>query len=114
MSLVVDKYLSKDIILIFLLLKLLFAMREQKRIYIGLGSNVGNRFLQLQSAIDAINYEIGSIAAISNCYKTPAMGFEGADFLNACIELRTYLSPELLLSKLLQIEEKFGRKRFAN
>jgi 2-amino-4-hydroxy-6-hydroxymethyldihydropteridine diphosphokinase len=112
MSLVVDKYLSKDIILIFLLLKLLFAMREQKRIYIGLGSNVGNRFLQLQSAIDAINYEIGSIAAISNCYKTPAMGFEGADFLNACIELRTYLSPELVLSKLLQIEEKFGRKRF--
>ena len=45
-------------------------MREQKRIYIGLGSNVGNRFLQLQSAIDAINYEIGSIASISNCYKT--------------------------------------------
>ena len=75
-------------------------MREQKRSYIGLGSNVGNRFLQLQSAIDAINYEIGSITSISNCYKTPAIGFEGADFLNACIELRTYLPPELLLSKL--------------
>ena len=64
-------------------------MRELKRIYIGLGSNTGSRFLQLQSAIDAIHYEIGSIGAISNCYQTPAMGFEGADFLNACIELRT-------------------------
>ena len=73
----------------------------QKKIYIGLGSNVGNRFSYLQTAIEAIHYEIGSIRAISNCYETPSMGFKGDNFLNACIEVRSSLSAELLLSKLL-------------
>ena len=40
------------------------------------------------------------------------MGFEGEAFLNACLEVRSNLSAELLLSKLLQIEEKYGRKRY--
>ena len=87
-------------------------MQEQKLIYIGLGSNTGHRFNYLQSAVDAIHYEVGSVLAISNCYETPAMGFEGEAFLNACLEVRSNLSAELLLSKLLQIEEKYGRKRY--
>jgi 2-amino-4-hydroxy-6-hydroxymethyldihydropteridine diphosphokinase len=87
-------------------------MQEQKPIYIGLGSNTGDRFNYLQSAVDAIHYEVGSVQAISNCYETPAMGFEGEAFLNACLEVRSNLSAELLLSKLLQIEEKYGRKRY--
>ena len=40
------------------------------------------------------------------------MGFEGDAFLNACLEVRSNLSAELMLSKLLQIEEKYGRKRY--
>lgn len=87
-------------------------MNEQKRIFIGLGSNVGVRLSHLQSAADAIHYEVGSILKFSYCYETPAMGFEGDPFLNACIEVRTSLSAELVLSKLLQIEERHGRKRF--
>ena len=87
-------------------------MTIQKQIYIGLGSNVGNRFSYLQLAIESIHYEIGSITAISNCYETPSMGFKGDNFLNACIEVRSSLSAELLLSKLLLIEERSGRKRY--
>lgn len=87
-------------------------MQEQKSIYIGLGSNTGDRFNYLQSAVDAIHYEVGSVVAISSCYETPAMGFEGDAFLNACLEVRSNLSAELMLSKLLQIEEKYGRKRY--
>ena len=87
-------------------------MTIQKQIYIGLGSNVGNRFSYLQTAIEAIHYEIGSITAISNCYETPSMGFKGDNFLNACIEVRSSLTAELLLSKLLLIEERSGRKRY--
>ena len=87
-------------------------MSDQKHIYIGLGSNVGDRLSYLQLAIDSIHYEVGSILKISSCYQTPAMGFEGDAFINACIEVRTCLSAELVLSKLLQIEEQHGRKRF--
>ena len=87
-------------------------MQEQKPIYIGLGSNTGDRLYYLQSAVDAIHYEVGSVVAISSCYETPAMGFEGDAFLNACLEVRSNLSAELMLSKLLQIEEKYGRKRY--
>jgi len=112
MSLVVDKYFSKDIILIFLLLKLLFHMSLQKRIFIGLGSNLGDRLSYLQLAVDNIHYQVGSILKISSCFETPAIGFEGDPFLNACIEVRTSLSAQLVLSKLLLIEESHGRKRF--
>ena len=87
-------------------------MQEQKPIYIGLGSNTGDRLYYLQSAVDAIHYEVGSVVAISSCYETPAMGFEGDAFLNACLEVRSNLSAEIMLSKLLQIEEKYGRKRY--
>jgi len=87
-------------------------MIDQKYIFIGLGSNVGDRLSYLQLAIDSIHYEIGSVLKISNCYQTPAMGFEGDTFINACIKVRTCLSAELVLSKLLQIEEQQGRRRF--
>ena len=87
-------------------------MSVQKRIFIGLGSNVGDRLSYLQLAVDTIHYEVGSILKLSSCYETPAMGFEGDSFLNACVEVRTSLSAELVLSKLLQIEERHGRKRF--
>ena len=87
-------------------------MSVQKRIFIGLGSNVGDRLSYLQLAVDTIHYEVGSILKLSSCYETPAMGFEGDPFLNACVEVRTSLSAELVLSKLLQIEERHGRKRF--
>lgn len=87
-------------------------MSVQKRIFIGLGSNVGDRLSYLQLAVDTIHYEVGSILKLSSCYETPAMGFEGDPFLNACVEVRTCLSAELVLSKLLQIEERHGRKRF--
>lgn len=87
-------------------------MTEQKSIFIGIGSNVGNRLSHLQLAVEAIHYEVGSVLRLSSCYETPAMGFKGDAFLNACLEVRTCLSAEIVLSKLLQIEERHGRKRF--
>jgi len=87
-------------------------MSDQKQLYIGLGSNVGNRLSYLQLAIDSIHCEVGSVLKISSCYETPAMGFEGNAFINACIQVRTCFSAELVLSKLLQIEEQHGRRRF--
>ena len=48
---------------------------------------------------------------ISAVYQTPAMGFEGDDFLNCVLLLQSNLSPRKLLAKLLNIEKKMGRER---
>lgn len=86
-------------------------MQKRARVFIGLGSNVDSRLDYLQAAIDAIHYQVGSIINTSSCYETPALGFVGDPFLNACVEIRTYWSAELLISKLLHIEENLGRNR---
>ena len=51
-------------------------------VYISLGSNKGDRFKNLQDAINLIYNKIGKIEIISKVYNSPAFGFEGDDFLN--------------------------------
>lgn len=86
-------------------------MGNPTTVYIGLGSNQGNRFAYLQKATNAIFERVGSISATAPVYETPAWGFEGHDFLNTCLAVETYCSAEKLLNKLLHIEQEFGRKR---
>lgn len=86
-------------------------MGRKQQVYLSLGSNLGNRYATLQKAIFSIEKKGGRILAVSSVYENPAVGFEGEDFLNACLCLETSLSPANLLSTLLQIEKDFGRER---
>lgn len=86
-------------------------MTTTHKAYIALGSNLGDKFKNLQKAIDAIHEKIGSIKSISRVYKTPALGFDGDDFYNACVAIETHLSAHKLLWALLEVETAFGRKR---
>lgn len=79
--------------------------------YIALGSNTGDKFKNLQMAVDTIYQEIGNIQIISQIFKTPAFGFKGDDFLNGCLILESYLDPQMVLNKLLDIEIRLGRTR---
>ena len=72
--------------------------------YIALGSNKGDKFKNLQDAIDLIHTRIGNILRISKVYNSPAFGFESDDFLNACLIVESHLEPEKLLQELLKIE----------
>ena len=72
---------------------------------------MGNRFDYLQQAVDAIFEEIGLIVKISSVYETPAMGFEGGEFLNCVLWLQTTMTPTKVLKKALAIEKKLGRER---
>uniref|UniRef100_UPI00404713C6 2-amino-4-hydroxy-6- hydroxymethyldihydropteridine diphosphokinase n=1 Tax=Mariniflexile sp. TaxID=1979402 RepID=UPI00404713C6 len=72
--------------------------------YIALGSNKGDKFKNLQDAIDFIHVRIGTITRISKVYKSPAFGFISDDFLNACLVLESHLEPENVLQELLAIE----------
>ncbi|GIJ94572.1 2-amino-4-hydroxy-6-hydroxymethyldihydropteridine diphosphokinase [Capnocytophaga stomatis] len=84
------------------------------KIYISLGSNIGDRKSYLQSAVNAINQRIGKVIKISPIYETPAWGFTSSNFYNACLLAETALSPKETLEKLLTIEKELGRARNAN
>lgn len=85
-------------------------MISLKTIYIALGSNKGNKLQNLQAAVDAIFVKVGAVNKISKVYQTPAIGFEGDDFFNACIKVETELKPKKLLKALQEIESKLGRE----
>ncbi|MDR9458201.1 MAG: 2-amino-4-hydroxy-6-hydroxymethyldihydropteridine diphosphokinase [Salegentibacter sp.] len=86
-------------------------MKSPKLVYIALGSNLGDRLGLLQQAVNRIYEEIGDVHQISKIYRTPAWGFEGEDFLNACIAVSTRFSAKKVLQKLLKIETEAGRLR---
>jgi len=89
-------------------------MKIQRLTYLSLGSNQGRKLNNLQGAIYEIAKSIGAIHKISSVYKTDSWGFKGDDFYNICIAVSTYLPPEELLRKILNIETKLGRKREQN
>ena len=84
------------------------------QVYLSIGSNLGNRMQMLQNGIDTIASSIGSVDLISTVVETPAVGFNGQPFLNACCAVQTTLAPQQLMDGLLSIEEKYGRKRANN
>ena len=86
-------------------------MRIVRTTYLSLGTNAGEKLINLQKAVDLIGEEIGHIKSVSSVYKTKSWGFEGDDFLNICIKLTTNLNPENLIKKVLEIEKQLGRVR---
>ena len=80
-------------------------------VYISIGSNMGDRQAYLQQGIDAVARSIGDIVGISAVVETPAIGFEGNPFLNACFALETSRSPDVAMQELLAIEKAHGRVR---
>lgn len=79
--------------------------------YLSLGSNVGDRTNNLKNAINSIENLVGKVNKISKFYENPAIGFDGDNFVNICVEVVTHLSPNELLNSLLKIENEYGRKR---
>ncbi len=82
-------------------------------VFLGLGSNVGDRLGHLRWAIDQLaQLEHTTIQAISPIMETPPMGpIEQGPYLNGVVELRTALGPWELLNKLHQLESARGRDR---
>ncbi|WP_346880756.1 2-amino-4-hydroxy-6-hydroxymethyldihydropteridine diphosphokinase [uncultured Algibacter sp.] len=84
-------------------------MMKLTRYHIALGSNKGDKFKNLQHALDVVYERIGNITLISKVYKSPAFGFESDDFFNACFVVESELVPEDVLKKLQEIEIYLGR-----
>ncbi len=86
-------------------------MNTQHQVILSLGSNQGNRLSNIQSAIDLIHREAGTVVKVSKLYETPAWGFEGEAFYNCALVLHTQRSAQTILEKVLGIEKKLGRVR---
>jgi len=85
---------------------------ECKRVYLLLGSNLGDRGHILEEAISSIGLEIGVLISRSSFYETAAWGNEDQpSFLNIALAVETVLKPHDVLQKALEIEEQLGRVR---
>ena len=81
--------------------------------FVALGGNLGDVENTLSEAILAIDaLPQTSVRAQSAFYRTTAWGrTDQPDFINAVVAVNTRLAPRILLEKLLETEEKFGRVR---
>ena len=79
------------------------------RVYLSLGSNV-EPVRYLRAALDALRERFGALD-ISPAYRSAAVGFDGADFVNLAVGLDTDLSPQALNDWLHALEDRNGRRR---
>ncbi|MEM9824688.1 MAG: 2-amino-4-hydroxy-6-hydroxymethyldihydropteridine diphosphokinase [Bacteroidota bacterium] len=87
-------------------------MKKGRQVFLHSGSNQGQRFDYLVQANRMIAQRIGPLVQISAYYETEAWGLtDQPDFINQAIEVRTELSPQEVLSELLDIESQLGRVR---
>jgi len=82
------------------------------KVYIGIGSNLGDREKNIKEAISLINaYSSINVVKISSIYETEPVGFKEQNwFLNLVIEVETTFLPQELLAILKQVEAKLGKK----
>lgn len=82
------------------------------RVYIGIGSNVGDREANLYAAVDALRrIDLVAVRRCSAIYESAPMGPPQPHFLNAVVEIVCALPPLRLLSLLKQLEKELGRQR---
>jgi len=79
------------------------------RVYLSLGSNLEPR-RYLAAALDELRARFGPLQ-VSPAYRTVAVGFEGADFVNLAVGLDTELAPAALNDWLHALEDRHGRRR---
>ena len=88
-------------------------VRKKHIVYLGLGSNLGDKEGYLDFAIDQLNKdEYIRVNKVSEYIVTEPYGdVEQDDFLNGCVEIETLYTPMELLSVINDIEQSAGRKR---
>ena len=84
-------------------------------VYLGLGTNIGNRKENLTRAIEALSLALGHYTALSSFIETAPWGFDSDNaFLNCAVAFGTELSPFQLLDTTENIERELGRTSKSN
>ena len=79
--------------------------------HLGLGSNVGDRRANLQTAVERLGAHGVTVLASSSTYDTDPVGeiTDQPTFLNACLRVQTALGPDELLDACKAVERELGR-----
>lgn len=81
-------------------------------VYIGLGTNLGDKEQNLRDAVHGIEEQIGKVLSLSAFYVTAPWGFASENsFLNAAACVETQLSPLEVLQEAQTIERELGRTK---
>lgn len=86
-------------------------MNRQNQVILSIGSNQGEKLENIKACIDLIHNAVGTVIRVSRLYQSPSWGFESDDFYNCAILLHSDKSAEIILSEILNIENKLGRLR---
>ena len=82
------------------------------QVYLGLGSNLGDREQHIRQAVMLIGERVGQVVRQSSLIETEPWGFESENrFLNGVILVDTPLAPRQVLKATQQIERDLGRKK---
>lgn len=85
------------------------------KVYLGLGSNLGDRRMNIIRAIELIGERVGRVTQCSSLIETEPWGFESENnFLNGVILCETTLTPRQVLRKTQKIERDLGRIKKTN
>lgn len=80
------------------------------RAILGLGSNVGDKLVNLQAAVNFVDLRVGKVRVISSVWETsPVYVINQDPFYNAVVDIETTLAPEDLLAACKEIEKEVGR-----
>jgi 2-amino-4-hydroxy-6-hydroxymethyldihydropteridine diphosphokinase len=83
-----------------------------KKVFLGIGTNLGNKESNLEQAVARIKEYIGPVLKSSAIYETEPWGFQAKEeFLNMVVKIETDLAPSGLLGRILMIESLLGRVR---
>jgi 2-amino-4-hydroxy-6-hydroxymethyldihydropteridine diphosphokinase len=80
------------------------------KLYLGLGSNLGNREENLRRALALIDERVGSVYRVSSLMETDPVGFSSTNrFMNLVCLVHTMMSPMSCLRETQKIEQELGR-----
>ena len=87
-------------------------MTDTHTVFLGLGSNLGDKAANITLAVQHIEEQIGQVVRQSALYISEPWGFDSEnEFVNAVVKCETILSPHQLLRTTQRIERQMGRKR---
>lgn len=81
-------------------------------VYLGIGSNLGNRRKNCNRAVELLKEKGIVVKKRSSVYETPPWGVKAQPlFLNLAVEIETVLSPRKLLNIIKEVENEVGREQ---
>ena len=87
-------------------------MNQENTIYLGLGTNEGNKEENIRGAIEELSHLLGTPTAVATIIETEPWGFQSDNsFLNTVVAFNTTLAPEEILKATQEIERRLGRTK---